>query len=224
MYCQGDKKMKKIYGILIGAVLLLAMLPASGLAADTNTANGSSGSPLKAIHGNQYIVSVRNTPQSDNFLSRNAGVTISSDERNLDYTYTEDVLSDGACHRIMIRGVWGHSGDNISDGRFGTVMFKQRGRYGFIFEGLYNCNDNKSTDSIIGNENMGRFKIRMNNGFGNGLLITKDGHTAPITVLYKINRENSMIRLRWMTPHSDGWAVGKSIVPPANDISADAGN
>ena len=79
----------------------------------------------------------------------------------------------------------------------------QRNRVG-VFNRLYNMTGNESKTRIVG---------IMRHGYFNGKIITEDGGKCPGTGLYKINRENQVFKLRWMTPHGTGWAVARIILP-----------
>ena len=78
-----------------------------------------------------------------------------------------------------------------------------RNRVG-VFNRLYNMTGNESKTRIVG---------IMRHGYFNGKIITDDGDKCPVTGLYKINRENQLFKLRWMTPHGTGWAVARIILP-----------
>ena len=103
--------------------------------------------------------------------------------------------------KVVLRGIWGHSGYNESDGYFGAEITR-RNRVG-VFKGLYNTTGNESKTRILG---------IMRHGYFNGKIITEDGGKCPITCLYRINRENQLFKLRWMTPHGNGWAVARIII------------
>ena len=101
---------------------------------------------------------------------------------------------------VKLRGIWGFTGDNESDGYFGGQL-SRRGRF-TVFKGLYNKTDNESYGKVFG---------IMKRGYFNGRVVTPDGKSCKITGLYKINRENKTFKMRWMTPHSTGWAIAKII-------------
>jgi hypothetical protein len=111
---------------------------------------------------------------------------------------TADVLQN----YIKVRGVWGYAGDNESDGYFGGNITR-RNRVG-LFRGLYNITDNESKGRIVG---------IMRYGYFNGRVITPDGDKCHVTALYKIDEENELLKLRWMTPLKAGWAVAKIEFP-----------
>ena len=97
-----------------------------------------------------------------------------------------------------IRGIWGFAGDNESDGYFGGRLIKNRRV--LVFRGVYNKTGNESYGKIIG---------IMKRGYFNGRLVTPDGEKCKITGLYKIDRENKTLKMRWMTPHQMGWALAR---------------
>jgi hypothetical protein len=101
-----------------------------------------------------------------------------------------------------VRGIWGFAGDNESDGYFGGQLIKNRRVV--IFRGVYNTTDNESYGKVVG---------IMKRGYFNGRLVTPDGEKCRITGLYKIDKENKTLKLRWMTPQKMGWAVAKIILP-----------
>ena len=108
------------------------------------------------------------------------------------------------CHKkyVKVRGVWGLAGDNESDGYFGARI-ERRGRVG-VFKGLYNKTDNESFGKVFG---------IMKAGYFNGRVVNPAGESCKITGLYKIDKEENTLKMRWMTLHSGGWAVGKIILP-----------
>ena len=167
--------MKKIYGILVAAGILLAMISVSAMAySDTEFV------PYAMAQENTYVEQL--------------------DEQQL-YA-ADEPPDDGPQKKVGLRGIWGHAGDNESDGYFGARITR-RNRVG-VFNGLYNTTGNESKTRIVG---------IMRHGYFNGKIITEDGGKCPVTGLYKINRENQVFKLRWMTPHGTGWAVARIILP-----------
>jgi len=167
--------MKKIYGILVAAGILLAMIPVSVMAySDTAFV------PYAMEHENTYV-----------------------EQLNEQQLYAADGPPDDASQKkISLRGIWGHAGDKESDRYFGARITR-RNRVG-AFNGLYNTTGNESKTRIVG---------IMRHGYFNGKIITEDGGKCPVTGLYKINKENQLFKLRWMTPHGNGWAVARIILP-----------
>jgi hypothetical protein len=99
---------------------------------------------------------------------------------------------------ITVRGIWGLSGDNESDGYFGAKIVR-RGRFG-VFKGIYNKSGNESYGKVFG---------IMKKGYFNGRVVNPDGESCKIIGLYHIDKENELLKMRWMTPLGSGWAVGK---------------
>jgi hypothetical protein len=52
----------------------------------------------------------------------------------------------------------------------------------------------------------------MKKGYFNGRVITPEGEKCHITGLYKFDRENNTIKMKWMTPHNSGWAGAKIVL------------
>ena len=102
---------------------------------------------------------------------------------------------------VKIRGVWGLSGDNESDGYFGARIVR-RGRFG-VLKGLYNKTDNESFGKVFG---------IMKKGYFNGRVVNPAGESCKITGLYHVDQEEKILKMRWMTPLNSGWAVGKIIL------------
>jgi hypothetical protein len=101
-----------------------------------------------------------------------------------------------------VKGIWGYTGENESSGYFAGRIMKNR-RVS-IFRGVFNTTDNESKGKIVGIMKLGYF---------NGRVITENGTKYRVTGLYDINRENKTLRIRWMTLHETGWAIGKIIIP-----------
>jgi len=167
--------MKKMYEVLVVAGILLSMMPVSAMAYSDKEFV-----PHTIAHENTYV-----------------------EQYNEQQLYAADKPSyDGPHKKIVLRGIWGHAGDNESDGYFGARITR-RNRVG-IFNGLYNTTGNESKTRIVG---------IMRHGYFNGKIITEGGGKFPITGLYKINRENQLFKLRWMTPRGTGWAVARILLP-----------
>jgi hypothetical protein len=97
-----------------------------------------------------------------------------------------------------VRGIWGFAGDNESDGYFGGILTRSH-RFG-VFRGLFNTTDNETRGKIVG---------ILKHGYLDGRVITADQNVSPVTGLYKVDKETHVIKLRWMTPFTSGWAVAK---------------
>ena len=104
--------------------------------------------------------------------------------------------------RAKVRGVWGFSDDNESDGCFTAQIAK--GLRAGVFRGVYNK---------TGSEDEGTIIARMRAGFFNGKITTPAGEEIRITGLYHINRDEQTFKLRWMTPGASGWADGELVLP-----------
>jgi len=168
--------MKKMYGVLIVVGTLLAMVPVTAMT-DSVT---------------EYDL--------DYMMQENAKLQLKN--RQQMRTVGGGPTDDAHQKKIGLRGIWGHAGDNESDGYFGARITR-RNRVG-VFNGLYNATDNESKTRIVG---------IMRHGYFNGKIITEDGGKCPVTGLYKINKENQLFKLRWMTSHGNGWAVARIILP-----------
>jgi hypothetical protein len=101
-----------------------------------------------------------------------------------------------------IRGIWGVSGDNESDGYFGGRIVRH-GRFA-VLKSLYNKSDNESFGKVFG---------IMKKGYFNGRVVNPNGQSCKIVGLYHVDKENETLKMRWMTPLGSGWAVGKIILP-----------
>ena len=167
--------MKNMYGILVAAGILFAMIPVSAMAySDTEFV------PYAMMQENTYV-----------------------EQLNEQQLYIADEPpGNGSQKKVGLRGIWGHAGDNESDGYFGARITR-RNRVG-VFNGLYNITGNESKTRIVG---------IMRHGYFNGKIVTEDGGKCPVAGLYKINKENQLFKLCWMIPHGNGWAVARMIFP-----------
>jgi hypothetical protein len=169
--------MKKRYGILIMAGLLLAVL--SPIALGDPGENGAEVS--KDLENNQMMQA--------------------SEDPNNDYSYGRgngDTIAFGACSekRLVLRGIWGFQGDNSSDGYLGGHLIRYP-RF-MVFKGLYNTSNNVEKTRLVG---------MLRNGYFNGRILVNNNTICPITGFFRIDREQRLVKLRWMTPHQTGWAV-----------------
>ena len=168
--------MKKIFGILAAAGILLVMFPVSVMA-DPVEVTGEN-----AVDAKNYQWMYRNRQQK---------------------CYNEmRPISDDPEKQVCLRGIWGYSGDNESDGYFGGRITR-RNRVG-VFKGLYNISGDENKSGLIG---VMRFC------YFNGRIITSNGSKCPVVGLYKFDKEEQLFKLRWMTPHRDGWAVARIVIP-----------
>jgi len=103
---------------------------------------------------------------------------------------------------LKVRGKWGNAGDREFDGYFGgriAVITLENGKHIGVFKGLYNK---------TGEEEKGRIVGIMKKGYFNGKIISDEGDTK-VTGLYKIDRENNLLKMQWMIPYHAGWAVAR---------------
>jgi hypothetical protein len=169
--------MKKRYGVVIMVGLLLAVL--SPIASGDPGENGGEVS---------RDLEIKQIPQtSKNFCN--------------DGLYGQGNGYGVACvacseKRLVLRGVWGFQGDNSRDGYLVGRLLRYP-RF-MVFKGLYNTTDNQEKTRLVG---------MLRNGFFNGRILLNNDTTCPITGFFKINREQRLVKLRWMTPHQTGWAV-----------------
>lgn len=170
--------MKKIYATLVAAAVLTAWIPALVLADPVTDEERNKDEFIQILENVSNDTQILENPSSD----------------------TPDVASDdGRLEYVKVRGIWGHAGDNESDGYFGGKITR-RERVA-VFKGVYNETGNKNRTQIIG---------IMKRGYFNGKIVTEDGQYR-ITGLYKV--ENNLLKLRWTTAHANGWAVARIILP-----------
>jgi hypothetical protein len=106
--------------------------------------------------------------------------------------------NDQSKRNVIFKGIWGFSDDNESDGYFaGKIACGHKLR---IFKGFYNKTDNETKGRIIG---------VLKNGYFNGKIISPEGSSTPIVGLFKVDRENKTLKMKWMTVHSSGWAAAR---------------
>jgi hypothetical protein len=104
--------------------------------------------------------------------------------------------------QFKVRGKWGNAGDKEHDGYFGgliSIRSTENGHLYGVFKGRYNKTGEDSFTEFIG---------ILKKGYFNGKIITDEGETK-VTGLYKIDRENHLLKLQWMIPFHSGWAVGR---------------
>ncbi len=168
--------MKKMYGILAATLLLMAMVPIAVTAEPNIAVSKEVMKQEKPTYEYQY--------------------------QNQLYDSAAGLSEDESFGKIMVRGLWGHAGDNKSDGYFGGYI-ERTGRFG-VFKGLYNLTGNESKTRIYG---------IMKHGYFNGRIINDDGTKCHVVGLYKVDEEEQLLKLRWMTRLGNGWGVGKIIIP-----------
>jgi hypothetical protein len=187
--------MKKIFGMLVMAGILLAMIPASVMAV-----------PIKKVDEDTAIYKeagyVRQYKYKNGLLNICNTELIGEEKIKNKYIVKQRLCNDEEPNKkyVKLRGIWGLIGDNESDGYFGGRIFR-RGRFA-VFKGLYNKTDNESFCKIFG---------IMKRGYFNGRVINPNNESCKITGLYKIDRENKTFKMRWMTRHNSGWAVARII-------------
>jgi len=167
--------MKKIYGILAATLLLLVMVPIA-VTAEPNVVSKEVLKQEKPSYEYQYQYQL--------------------------YDSAAGLSEDESSGKIKVRGIWGHAGDNKSDGYFGGYLTR-RGRFG-VLKGLYNLTGNETKTRIFG---------VMKHGYFNGKIIKDDGTKCHVIGLYKVDKEERLLKLRWMTRLGNGWSVGKIIIP-----------
>jgi hypothetical protein len=107
---------------------------------------------------------------------------------------------------IKFKGIWGFSEDNTTQG-YVKGYLRRKSQHGILL-GLWNKTGNEECGKIYGKFRLGYFAGRVQN---------PDGERCHIMGLYKIDKENHLLKMRWMTPHKDGWAVFRYI-PPSEDV------
>ena len=190
--------MKKIVGMLVVAGILFGLMPVAAMAdsileLDEDSAISAEAGVLNK-YKNKYGALIANGEESSGHekiknLARNRlwnGNGPKQDIASKDYA--------------KVRGVWGLAGDNESDGYFGGKIVR-RGRVA-VFKGLYNKTDNETFGKVVGIFKRGYFL---------GKLVNPEGESCRITGLYKVDKEEKIFKMRWMTPHLCGWAAGKII-------------
>ena len=194
-YIQGDRKMKKIYvfavaGILLG--LIPAIAAADPIIEDDDVESEWEEASEEQVY-EQETLNAENGLIDSNSIKRKAKLRLWG---------KAPIHEDCPKKYVKIRGVWGLSGDNESDGYFGARIVR-RGRFA-IFKGLYNKTGNESSGKVFG---------IMKKGYFNGRVVNPDGESCKITGLYHVDKEEDLLKMRWMTPLSSGWAIGKIIHP-----------
>ena len=191
--------MKKIFGMLAVAGILLVMIPASAMADPAIEVDEDSAILEEAGNVKKYKDKYGPLNTADTELIGEERIR----NKNLIRQKVNHNEISPACNQkksVKLRGVWGLAGDNESDGYFGGRIIKH-GRFA-VFKGLYNKTDNESYGKVFG---------IMKKGYFNGRVVNPEGESCKITGLYKINRENMTFKMRWMTLRSSGWAIAKII-------------
>ena len=176
------------------ASILLVMIPATAMAEPVEVDEDSAIS-IEAGNVEEYEDESKPLNTADNGLINSARIKNKKLDRPKLCAYDKPDKK-----YVKLRGVWGLTGDNESDGYFGGRIFK-RGRIA-VLKGLYNKTDNESTGKVFG---------IMKKGYFNGRVENTEGKSCKITGLYKIDRENMTFKMHWLTPRNSGWAIARII-------------
>ena len=171
--------MKKQYEILIVAGLLIAILSPTTI-----------GAPEEDLGEDVLNLETEQDVQTGEDLGADSG-------NDQDDGYG---ISAGDCpqKRLVFHGIWGFQDDNSSDGSVAGRLIK-RWRF-MVFYGFCNSTGTQERARLVG---------IIRNGYFNGKIFRDNDTTWPITGLLTINREQRLVKLRWMTPYQTGWAVAK---------------
>lgn len=173
--------MKKIWttAIIIG-MLALSMSTVVTADADTQTISPYEYEEPIAETKNMYEAAEVKQIEKNNLVSEASGGN---------YLSTSEKAP-----KVKFGGIWGYVGDNETQGYVGGFLGR-RGRVGFL-KGIWNITDGSAKGRVVG---------ILKHGFFNGKIVTEDG-ACRITGMYKIDRENQLLHLRWMTVNKVGWA------------------
>ena len=129
--------MKKIYGILVAAGVLLAMIPVSTMA-----------DPVTELSQDKMVQDTTGLRQRNNQKIQTVGYP----------------SGDTSQKKVSLRGIWGYDGDSESDGYFGGRLIRKN-RF-VVFKGLCNTTGNESMSQVVGIMRHGFFngKIVASNG------------------------------------------------------------
>ncbi len=115
-------------------------------------------------------------------------------------TIPTDGSADDTSRYLSIRGKWGQGKDEDADGFFGGRLTR-KGRV-VVFNGMFNKTNDEEKIRIV---------CIMKNGYFNGKIISDEGEQK-MTGLYRIDRENKVLKLQWMVSGNVGWAVGRVVI------------
>ena len=204
--------------ITIGLVLGLVLLNATALVAATPTVSYTFVSSASTA---LIDVADESTMKNGQSLETNDDISIIEKEPLFDSSDSQDnsfevipenprsqpTTSEKPTQRrgIKFKGLWGYDEDNTTQGYVGGVL--RRKCQHAVLLGRWNRTGSEETGKIIGKFHMGYFAGRVEN---------PDGQRCHIIGLYKVDKENQLIKMKWMTPHQDGWAVFKYL-PPSED-------
>jgi len=123
-------------------------------------------------------------------------------QKRIQDSYDESAIQQSKRKYVTLRGMWGFEGEEETSGYAGGVVYR-KGRVG-VFRGLWNKTGDDENGRIVG---------IIKHGYFNGRVITPEGNASHIIGLYSINKEEQILKMRWMTPGANGWA-GFSITNP----------
>ncbi len=138
---------------------------------------------------------IASEPEEDKKQNNDAFFPESDEEKENDQVIESLSENDGKGLRVI--GKWGHGKDEDPDGYF-AARITQRGRVGLL-KGVYNLTGEEEKTRIIG---------IMKKGYFNGRIITDDGEVK-LTGFYRVDKEQHLLKMQWMTPGHAGWAVGR---------------
>lgn len=205
--------MKKIIGILVGAGVLISIIATSSIAQTLETSVDeyvtSDGEYLdisKSEMGEEPTIIEEAPPAvEDSVVKEEKSLRLQDvsliKERNRFRNVVNEEKYNKNRKGLKFRGIWGFAGDNESDGYFGGRIIKHK--RALVLKGVYNK---------TGSEEYGKVFGIMRKGYFNGKVISPEGEKCHITGLYKFDRQNNTFRMKWMTPHANGWAGAKIIV------------
>jgi hypothetical protein len=185
--------MKKIYEILAVACILTIILPVTAIAeaSDSDVDVDSEENELE-------IESTEALNEKDPVMVYDSSNCVSYKAGKIKDKYQSPRHKDLSKRSVIFKGIWGFSGDNESDGYFGgKIVCGNRVR---ILKGFYNKTDNETKGRVIG---------ILKNGFFNGKIIGPDGVKYSIVGLFRVNKEDKTLKMKWMTPYNSGWAAAR---------------
>lgn len=103
--------------------------------------------------------------------------------------------------QVKFRGIWGYEGFNETSGNLGGVLMKRERIV--VLKGQWNTTDNITKGNIVG---------ILKSGYFNGRIITQNQTKCRIVGLYRLDAENNLLHLHWMTAHQTGWAHCRILV------------
>ena len=185
-------------------VVIAALIPTLVLAEDVLN--------NQTVENGEYLEYVDVSPFADIdaelLEAYDEGISSVDDEEYISEDETTDLpdFSDSdECSKkyLKIRGKWGNGKDREFDGYWGgriTLRTNQNGIRVGVFKGLFNKTGDDEKQQLVG---------IMKKGYFNGKIIKEDGSETKLTGLYKIDRENKLLKMQWMVPHNAGWAIAR---------------